>query len=211
MPEQKNRNYLQRVLIVASGLAFLSLLVIPLAGLFWKSPQAAQTNRNPNAPEGADLKTLQAQAQGYEQVLQREPDNLRALQGVIDAKFKMGDYQGAIPYLEKLSKMFPDNPQVLQPLAQAYFMTKNESGVQKVKSQLEGMMAKNPEDPRILQAVAQMRLATNDVTGAIEIMEKLAKIYPQDEKLKTAIAMLKEEQNKQMSPTMLDPIPTPSK
>lgn len=41
-------------------------------------------------------------------------------------------------------------------------------------------------------------------------MEKLAKIYPQDEKLKQAIVMLKQEQNKQLTPDMLQPIPTPS-
>lgn len=211
MPEQKNRNYLQRVLIIASGLAFLSLMIIPLVGLLWKSPEATQPTNNPNAAANGDLKTLQAEAQGYEQVLKREPENLRALQGVIDTKMKMGDYQGAIPHLEKLSQMYPDNPQVLQPLAQAYAMTKNVAGVTKVKGQLEKMLIQNPDDPRILQAVAQMRLVVNDLAGGIEIMERLAKIYPQDEKLKQAIAMLKQEQNKQLSPDMLQPIPTPNK
>ncbi|PSF35283.1 hypothetical protein C7H19_17140 [Aphanothece hegewaldii CCALA 016] len=211
MADQKKPNYLQKVLIIASGLAFLSLMIIPLAGLFGKSPEAVQPNNNPNAPANLDLKQLQAESQGYEQVLKREPDNLRALQGVIDTKMKLGDYQGAIPHLEKLSQMYPDNPQVLQALAQAYAMSNNVTGVTKVKEQLEKNLAKNPDDPRLLQAVAQMRIVTNDLAGAIEIMEKLAKIYPQDEKLKQAIVMLKQEQNKQLSPDMLQPIPTPSK
>lgn len=211
MADQKKRNNLQRVLIIASGLAFLSLMIIPLVGLVWKSPEAVTPSNNPNVLGNVDLKTLQAEAQGYEQVLKREPDNLRALQGVIDTKLKMGDYQGAIPYLEKLAQMYPDNPQVLQPLAQAYTMTNNVTGVKKVKEQLEKILAQNPDDPRILQSVAQMRIVTNDLAGAIELMEKLTKIYPQDEKLKQAIVMLKQEQNKQLTPDMLQPTPTPSK
>lgn len=211
MADPKKRNNLQRVLIIASGLAFLSLMIIPLAGLFGKSSEAVKPGTNPNGLGNVDLKTLQAESQGYEQVLKREPENLRALQGVIDTKLKMGDYQGAIPYLEKLAQMYPDNPQVLQPLAQAYAMTNNVTGVKKVKEQLEKILVQNPDDPRVLQAVAQMRLVTNDLAGGIELMEKLAKIYPQDEKLKQAIAMLKQEQNKQLTPNMLQPIPTPSK
>jgi cytochrome c-type biogenesis protein CcmH/NrfG len=209
MADRKKRNSLQRVLIIASGLAFLSLMVIPLVGLLGNS-KTEQPISNPNVPANAELKQLQAEAAGYEQVLKREPNNVSALQGVIAAKLKMGDYAGAIPHLETAAKLYPDNPQILQPLAQAYAMTKNAAGVQKVKDQLEKMLAKNPDDPGMLQAVAQMRLATNDLAGGVEMMEKLAKIYPQDEKLKQAIVMLKQEQNKQITPEMLTPLPTPS-
>lgn len=110
MADRAKRNSLQRVLIIASGLAFLSLMIIPLAGLLGKSSDADKPGNNPNVPANTELKKLTAEAAGYEQVLKREPDNLRALQGVIDIKMKMGDFAGAIPHLEKLSKMYPDTP-----------------------------------------------------------------------------------------------------
>jgi len=54
---------------------------------------------------------LQTQERGYEIVLEREPDNVVALEGLANTRMEMGDYEGAIAPLEKLLEMYPGFPQ----------------------------------------------------------------------------------------------------
>jgi cytochrome c-type biogenesis protein CcmH/NrfG len=97
----------QRILIIFSGLAFLGTTAFGTASLFmdaFKEP-------TDNAKTAATAKNteLEAQAKGFETVLQREPDNQVALQGLVQTRIKMNDLQGAIAPMEKLIKLNPDN------------------------------------------------------------------------------------------------------
>ena len=48
---------------------------------------------------------LEKEAQGYQLVLQREPDNETALRGLLEVTLKLGDVQGIIPPLQKLADL----------------------------------------------------------------------------------------------------------
>jgi predicted Zn-dependent protease len=71
---------------------------------------------NPPAPtptettEVSPANRLQAMEKGYLKVLSREPNNITALEGLVNVKLEQGDQKGAIGYLEKLVQLYPDNP-----------------------------------------------------------------------------------------------------
>jgi cytochrome c-type biogenesis protein CcmH/NrfG len=102
----KSPKPIQRILIIISGLAFAASSLVGIAELFTKALQAPKDNAK--TALAASNSQLEAKEQGYKLVLQREPDNQIALQGLVQARLQMNDLQGAMAPLEKLIKLNPD-------------------------------------------------------------------------------------------------------
>lgn len=114
---------LQRILVLVFGLAFLSSTVFLLLGSLvsgdWRSQSAVRdrssssstTTQNSSSAE----EQLRLQARGYQKVLEREPDNITALSGLVQTRLQMGDLEGAVTPLEKLVELNPqeENFQIL--------------------------------------------------------------------------------------------------
>jgi hypothetical protein len=69
--------------------------------------------------QGAEKEALKAQAQGYESVLKREPENQTALEGLANARMELQDFEGAIAPLEKLVMLYPDRADYKEQITQA--------------------------------------------------------------------------------------------
>lgn len=107
---------LQKTFMIFAGLSFLGMMTLPMLTMFNRNSnpaeQAEQTGPNTN-----EQQRLQQIAQGYEKVLEREPDNPTALQGLVSARLELRDLPGMVQPLEKLVELDPDNPQFQELLA----------------------------------------------------------------------------------------------
>lgn len=107
MSQSTSQKPIHRILIIVSIISFAGSTVFGLVELFRSALQDPRSNSNP-AVVSKDSQ-LEAQVRGYESVLQREPENQVALDGLVQARLQMNDFQGAVAPLEKLVKLNPDN------------------------------------------------------------------------------------------------------
>ena len=109
---KSNKKNLQRIFVLVSGLAFLgSTVFILLQSVFDSSPDA------PTPQTVSREEQLQARANGFEKVLEREPENPIALQGLVEIRLEMNDLEGAIEPMEQLVKLYPEQQQFQAMLA----------------------------------------------------------------------------------------------
>jgi len=102
--KRSTKSIIQKIFIIGSGFAFLGMMTLPMLNMFKETPeqnQAASPNTNPK-------EQLSKIADGYEKVLQREPNNPTALQGLAEIRLKMNDLKGAIAPMEKLVALYPE-------------------------------------------------------------------------------------------------------
>lgn len=103
--ETKGRK-LSRVVTLVLGLGFAaSTLAIALSSVFSESKSSNVAANDPNAPLAEEQ--IKIQVSGYEKVLEREPKNVTALEGLALIHLKT-DPKKAIPTLEKLVEYYPE-------------------------------------------------------------------------------------------------------
>ena len=105
----KNKT-LQRILTLIFGLAFIGSTVFLIVGSIVSgdrsSSSSSSSSSNPQNSQSAQ-EQLMLQARGYEKVLAREPNNITALSGLVQARLQMQDLEGAITPLERLVELTP--------------------------------------------------------------------------------------------------------
>ena len=101
---------LSRIVTLILGLGFAgSTLAIALSSVFTQGNSSSVSNNNTDAETIEEQ--IQLQARGYEKVLEREPRNVAALEGLAQIYLQTGDPKKAIPTLEKLVEYYPEQPQ----------------------------------------------------------------------------------------------------
>jgi len=103
--ERKKR--ILRIFTAISAIAFLGSTGFGLVRMLTNPAQSTQVST-----QAEDLtQQLQAQARGYEMVLQREPENQIALQGLVEIRLQMKDFEGITEPLETLVRLNPEQEQ----------------------------------------------------------------------------------------------------
>ena len=93
----------QKLVILISIISFFGSTVMAAI------PAIQEIARQDDVPQAASRKsTLKQQEQGYKLVLQREPNNQVALDGLLQVRLQLDDIPGAIETLEKLVKLNPE-------------------------------------------------------------------------------------------------------
>ncbi|MEM6401020.1 MAG: tetratricopeptide repeat protein [Cyanobacteria bacterium P01_D01_bin.116] len=93
----------QKLIILISIISFFGSTVMAAI------PAIQQIAQQDDAPQVASVEsTLKQREQSYELVLQREPNNQVALDGLLQTRLELNDIPGAIETLEKLVKLNPE-------------------------------------------------------------------------------------------------------
>lgn len=108
--EKKSKTFSRAVTLVL-GLGFAgSTLAIALSSVFSQDNRnVADSSNSDNAPSVEEQ--IQLQKSGYEKVLEREPSNITALEGLTQIYLQTGQAEKAIPTLEKLVEYYPEQQQ----------------------------------------------------------------------------------------------------
>lgn len=161
------------VLVLVTSVGFSTILL----GSAIKENQSSvaatpATDRAPLATKGE----LEAQARGYELVLQREPDNRTALRGLLEIRLQQGDLKGATGVLDKLAKLNPDQTDYTVLLAQAKQQIGDKEGAAQA---YRTILASRPGDMNALQGLVGLQLQEKRPEAAIGLLQETLKTVMQ--------------------------------
>lgn len=167
------RNRWLTILVMAVGVvAFVGFSVIlPFTGAFQQSQRQAGSTTPSPSPSGSPT-DLEAQAKGYEMVLQREPENQTALRGLVETRIQQGKLDSVVEPLQKLSDLNPDQPDYGVLLAQ----TKQRLGDREAAAELyRKILEKHPGSVTALKGMTDLLLEQQRPEAALGLLQDTIK------------------------------------
>lgn len=174
MSQGRNRWFVKIVLIFAVIALVGGSMVVPIIAALNDSQQSGNTPTGTGNSASDQQAKLELTAKGYEQVLEREPENRTALQGLLEARLQLfrlgqGDIKGIITPLEKLSKLNPEETRYAVLLAQAKQQAGDKEGAaQAYRTVLET----KPGDISALQGMVALLLDQKRPEAAIGLLQE---------------------------------------
>ncbi|MEH1823511.1 MAG: tetratricopeptide repeat protein [Nostoc sp.] len=181
MSQTRNR-WIVQVILALAILAFVGVSVIPIIGAFNNTPPSSQnTASTKGSLSSADQKSkLEDEARGYEQVLQREPENQTALKGLLQARLQLlsqkeksevkpADIQVVIEPLEKLAKLNPEQSEYSVLLAQAKQQIGDREGAAQA---YRSILSTKPGDLKALQGMVALLMSQQRPEAAIGLLQE---------------------------------------
>jgi len=99
----------KRAFTYFSAIAFFGMSASAAVDMYRNALQTGRETAAEEAPSAADqLNSLAAQEKGYLIVLEREPENQTALEGLVQTRLNMGKLDEAIPPLQNLVSLNPE-------------------------------------------------------------------------------------------------------
>ena len=111
---------------------------------------------------------LDAEARGYQKVLDREPNNKTALRGLLDIRLQQQDIEGAIKPLEKLAKLNSEQTEYTVLLAQAKQQIEDFEGA---ATAYRAILVGHPENLQALSGITNLFLEQNLPERAISLLK----------------------------------------
>jgi tetratricopeptide (TPR) repeat protein len=150
------------LVVVVSVLALAGFSLFPTINLILDGGAAVATEAN--SLSAAQSSQIQAQAQGYTQVLQREPENQVALKGLLNARLQLGDVKGSLLPLEKIAALNPQIADYTVLLAQTkQYLGDREGAVASYRT----VLAIQPQNINALQGLVSLLLDAKRPAAAI--------------------------------------------
>lgn len=152
--------------VILMLLALISFSILPLVSSI--AQEARVLNGSSSEPTQAE-KALETRALGYQLVLEREPDNQNALEGLLEVRLQQGDLKKAIEPLEKLAQLNPQQTDYTILLAQAKQQVGDYEGA---IAAYRTILASQPTDIQALKGMADLLLAQNRGGEAVSLVQK---------------------------------------
>lgn len=169
------------VAMVLALIAFVGFSAVPILDSILKGNQA-QSRSTPTPTQTAaagekQSELLQAQARGYELVLQREADNVTALRGLLQVRLELigqgvGDIKDVVSPLSKLAKLNPETTEYGILLAQAKERTGDREGAAQA---YRAILAAKPGEIKALQGLVNLLLVQDRPEAAIGLLQDTLK------------------------------------
>ena len=145
---EKKSKKIQRIVTLVLGLGFAGgTLAMALAGAFSQNHSTASYPEDESSPSVEEQ--IQMQTDGYTKVLEREPKNETAIQGLMQIAqlhLQTGNTKEAIPVLAKIVKYAPEQAEVAKVLAGLRKQEANKP-VTKKKESPAASETENPKSP----------------------------------------------------------------
>jgi tetratricopeptide (TPR) repeat protein len=159
------------------GMMLFSLITVSALPLVGSVVEGQQFAKNPQEEvitlSQRELALIEAEASGYQKVLEREPDNDTALNGLLKIRLQQKDLQSAIAPLEKLAKLHPEQTEYGTLLAQAKEQIEDYEGAAAVYNEV---LAKYPGDIYALGGITNLYLAQSLPERAIALLKRTIKL-----------------------------------
>ena len=163
------------------GVMLFSLITVSALPLVGSVVEGRQFANNPNNEvitlTQQELTKLEAEASGYEKVLEREPSNDTALNGLLKIRLQQKDLKNAIAPLEKLVKIHPEQTEYGTLLAQAKQQLEDYEGAAVAYN---NVLADHPGDIYALGGITNLYLAQELPERAIALLKKTIKLAADD-------------------------------
>ena len=169
------------------GVMLFSLITVsalPLVGSVVEGRQFAKsTDSQTIVLSQPELAKLEAEASGYQKVLEREPDNNTALNGLLKIRLQQKDITGAIAPLERLANLNPEQTEYTSLLAQAKEQIEDYEGAAAAYNKV---LADYPGDLYALSGITNLYLIQNLPERAIALLKKTIALADKEDSPKTA-------------------------
>lgn len=171
---QSRNSWVVRIILGLAIFAFIGVSLLPIiSGLSLSQSSENPSNNNTNLSAEDEIR-------GYESILQKNPENPEALEGLIKARLKLlnqkprgtvtnADIQPVIEPLEKLVKLKPQDSRFGVLLAQAKQQIGDKEGAAQV---YRSILQLKPGDLKALQGMVQLQISEKRPEAAIGLLKE---------------------------------------